>query len=140
MSDCDSEVFCSGDEDSDVYSHSNESRHFGAPESSNDPADLSPSTGSLNSSPDAQYHHAESDGSMNFTDHSLESPTEMWDSDNRFNEIYICHQTIQTKVRAQGLLMIITTAQTQMMKSLLRPHVGYVNHTFGCFVKAQRLC
>ena len=83
MSDYDSEVFRSGSEDSDVYFHSDESRHFGAPEYSSDPADLSSSPDSLNS---AQYHHAESDGlNMNFTDHSLESPTEMWDSDNSLN-------------------------------------------------------
>ena len=77
MSDYDSEVFSSAGKDSDVYSHSNESRHFGTPaDYSSDPANsVSSSTGS------APYHHTESDGSIN-TDHSLESPTEICDSDH----------------------------------------------------------
>ena len=77
MSDYDSEVFYSGDEDSDIYSHCDETRHVGAAEySASDPADSS-ATGPLNSSQDG---HEESNGSSrNFI---LESPMEMWDSDN----------------------------------------------------------
>ena len=140
MSEYDLEVFFSGGEDSDIYSHSEESRHFGAPESglpSDHLADFSSSSGTLNSSPDAvQYDHAESDGSINFTDHSLESPTEIWDSDNSLSLHLLPDDSDQ--VRAQGLLTINMIAQTQVMKSLPRPHVVYVNHTFSCFVKVQR--
>ena len=70
MSEYDSEVFSSGGEDSNIYSHSEESRHFWAPESgspSDHLADFSSSSGTLNSSTDAvQYDHAESGGNINF--------------------------------------------------------------------------
>ena len=80
MSDHDSEVFSCGDEDSDTYSHSVESHHFGSPTRSSDLAN-SPGS-SLNSSQEAQYRQVESNESMNSTAYSLVSSAEMWESDD----------------------------------------------------------
>lgn len=82
MSDHDSEVFASGGEDSDIYSHSIESHHFESPTCSND--FVSSPGPSLTSSQDVHvpYRYAESNVNMDSTDCSLESSVEMWECDD----------------------------------------------------------